>query len=92
MSSTQTFYYRPKSSIGQYAFRDRFHNRFVLFTQRDFDYWTEQGRALISNGYPAKISPTQYLTNDAYTGYYYYEVEFRKRNKKIDFYATRGSA
>jgi len=92
MSSTQTFYYQPTDAIGQYAFRDKLNNRFVKFTQRDFDLWSDQGKALIANGYPEKISPTEYLTNNAYTGYFYYEIEFRKRDKKIDFHATQGSA
>ncbi len=90
MSSTQTFYYNPIYT--QYAFRDNIKNKFVLFTQDDYNYWFDQGQALVANGYPLRTSPTEYLTDEAYTGYYYYEIEFRKRDKKIDFHATEGSA
>ncbi len=91
MSSTQTYYFKPLADIYQFAFRDPVLKQFVYYNMEKLKFWEDQGRYLLEKNYPLKISPVPELSNDAYTGFYYYEIEFRKRDKKIDYYRTQGS-
>jgi hypothetical protein len=92
MSSTQTYYFKPLSDIYKFAFRDPVLKKFVYYNMEKLKFWNVQGHNLLEKNYPLKVSPVKELNDYEYTGFYYYEIEFRKRDKKIDFYATQGSA
>jgi hypothetical protein len=91
MSSTQTYYFKPLADIYPYAFRDPILKKFVYYNIDKLRFWEHEGIQLIAKNYPLRKSPISQLTDTAYTGFYYREIEFKKRDPKINYYDSMGS-
>lgn len=92
MSSTQTYYFKPLADIYPFAFRDPILKKFIYFNMERLKFWEDQGHYLLERKYPLHTSPVKELSDYAYTGFYYYEIEFCKRDKTIDSHSTMGGA
>lgn len=92
MSSTQTFYYKPKDDYKPYAFFDDILKKWVYFSQQDRIRWGHNGKGLLALHYPLKSSHTPELNDNEYTGYYYYEIVFKPGSNNINNHSTMGSA